>query len=313
MKPQNLTHVITAAAVVLLLTSTGSHGAPEAPPGLESLRERLTFHCSYDFGADADFARGDPQVYTFLQVDPLEFKPGLWAEHVAMEETGGRYGGALRLVERSDKWLFYRGVENIEYDEEDWNGTVSFWLRLDPDKDLFSDAHCSPIQIGDKGWNDAMLLVDFSKTPPRHLSFATFADVEVWNPEGKENSEIADEDWPFHMVKRSIFSPDKWTHVVFTFSGFNRDGTDGVGRLYIDGELEGEVSGRRQVFTWDLERVSIRMGLACTGRFDDLAIFDRALDGTEVKALYVLPGGVAELHPGESPQATVPSPRGDGR
>jgi hypothetical protein len=87
--------------------------------------------------------------------------------------------------------------------------------------------------------------------------------------------------------------------VAFTFENFNSGGEDGVATLYIDGQPQGSLRGRRQTFTWDPAKSAIMLGLSYVGLMDDLAIFDRALTAEEIKQLYALPQGVAALH--ESP------------
>ena len=101
---------------------------------------------------------------------------------------------------------------------------------------------------------------------------------------------------PFVIVKKTPFARDKWTHVVMSFSGVNTEGKDTAAKLYLDGKLQGTLKDRRQVFTWDLEKANIRLGLSYIGLFDDLAIFDRALSDEEVQKLYELPKGVGRLH-----------------
>jgi hypothetical protein len=50
-----------------------------------------------------------------------------------------------------------------------------------------------------------------------------------------------------------------------------------------------------QTFTWDLDEAIIGIGLNYVGRFDDLALFDRALTHFEIETLYQLDGGAAAL------------------
>jgi hypothetical protein len=68
-----------------------------------------------------------------------------------------------------------------------------------------------------------------------------------------------------------------------------------VARLYLDGKARGELSPRRQSFTWDPEQNAIALGLSYIGLLDELSIFDRALSGDEVGTLYGLQKGVASL------------------
>ena len=55
------------------------------------------------------------------------------------------------------------------------------------------------------------------------------------------------------------------------------------------------VTGIEEPFTWDAEG-TVRLGVNYVGRFDELALFDRALSAEEVGDLYALDGGVAALY-----------------
>ena len=241
----------------------------------------------------ANLAAGDGRIYTAPPSrDPKESKPGLNGEEVAIGSGKGRYGDALHFLKKTRNMVFFYGAKNMGYRAKDWNGTISMWLSIDPAdlKQAFSD----PVQITDKKYNDAALWVDFTKddTPP-HFRMGVFADAKVWNPEDRKPNEIPESEQPIVRVKQPPFGSDKWTHVVMTFSGFNTDGTGGTARLYINGDLQGTVKDRRQVFTWDLSKATIRVGLGYVGLLDELAVFKRALSADEVRTLYELPGGLA--------------------
>jgi hypothetical protein len=50
-------------------------------------------------------------------------------------------------------------------------------------------------------------------------------------------------------------------------------------------------------FSWDVEKVNIRLGTGqYVGLIDDLAFFNRPLSADEIRGLYALDTGVAELH-----------------
>lgn len=80
-----------------------------------------------------------------------------------------------------------------------------------------------------------------------------------------------------------------------TFSRFNMEGTDATAKLYINGELQGTVKDRRQVYTWDPAKATIRVGLGYVGLFDELAIFNRALNADDVRLLCKLPAGLTAV------------------
>jgi hypothetical protein len=276
----------------LFLVAQAVLGAEQQPE--PSLRDSLTFHASYDATADADLAKGDRRAHTSPSGDPVKGTPGMSTADIRLEKSGGRHGGALRFVNKTKTRFYYRGARNIHYAKKSWSGTVSFWLRLDPDKDL-APGFCDPIQITDKTWNKSALWVDFSKELPRTFRFGAYADFKIWNPENKKYDDIPESQRPMVVVKKPPFSRDRWTHVVLTYSKFNTSGTRGVANLYLDGKLRGAVEKHRQVFTWTPEKVAIMVGISYVGWFDDLALFDRALTAAEIKRLHALPGGVTDL------------------
>jgi len=263
--------------------------------GPKSLLDGLIFHAPFDGRADATLATGDGRIYTARPSrDPTDSKPGLNAEEVVIGSGKGRYGDALHFLKKSRKMVFFYGDKNTGYRAKDWNGSISMWLSLDPAdlKQQFSD----PVQVTDKKYNDAAFWVDFTKddTPP-HFRMGVFPDSNVWNPEALKQDKIPESELPIVRVKQQHFGRDRWTHVVMTFSGFNTDGIGGTARLYINGDLQGTVKDRRQVFTWDLSKATIRLGLGYVGLLDELTIFNRALNANEVQMLYELPTGLSGL------------------
>lgn len=216
--------------------------------------------------------------------------------HVA---GGGRYGGGLEFsVARNSVIVLFKADRNVAYRDSSWSGTVSFWLSLDPDEDLapgFSD----PLLITSRNWNDAALFVDFTRDDtPRHFRFAAFADEDVWNQPPREWEDVPISERPMIEVGDPAFARDTWTHVVMTFERFNTGGEDGTLTGYLNGERVGTLAGREQTFSWNTDEAVIALGINYVGRFDDLALFDRALTHSEVEALYRLDGGVAALDRG---------------
>jgi len=135
-----------------------------------------------------------------------------------------------------------------------------------------------------------------------------YADLDVWNPTKRRIQDIPAAERPLLTVDRPPFAKGKWTHVVFTWESFNTGRPDGVARLYLDGQPHGALTGRQQTFTWDPARSAITLGLNYVGLLDDLALFNRALTGAEVDALYRLERGVAAL--GRLPQGGRVEPAG---
>ncbi len=260
------------------------------------LGEALTFHASFDNGVDADWALGDPQLYTAPSYEEQEDAvPGIGNPSVEVVNGAGRFGHALQFHERNQHAIFYRADGNAGYASENWSGTVSFWLRLDPATDLepgFSD----PIQVTDKAYNDAAIWVDFTADDPRQFRLGVFGDVDAWNPDGLSPNEYPGFVDRLVVVDQPPFAADTWTHVVITYSGLNTP--DGAARLYLDGEPRpSAATGIDEPFTWDTGLGAIRLGVNYVGFYDEVSLFSRALTDEEVRSLHTLEEGVTELHP----------------
>ena len=289
----------TTAVVALMaigMLSLGS-GCASRNPSQQSLRSALTFYASFDHGADADFARGDSQVYhakgmneRFAGTRGMPTTP-----EIHIEAGAGRYGSGLNFTKAQAPVIFYKAPGNVAIPPQDWSGTVSFWLSTDLVHQLpwgYSD----PIQITSKAWNDAAFYTDFEKrTNGTSFRLGVCADLKVWNPNNRDWDKMVPPEKPLVLVENPPFAAGKWTHVAYTFEHFNTGKPDGVAKFYLNGELRGEVSARTQTFTWEPSKTLIMLGIGYVGRYDDLAIFDRSLSANEIKTLRDLPEGVSSL------------------
>lgn len=277
-------------AILGIASCISAHAAQPAATA-ESLGQALTFYASFDNGPDADFGRGDRRVFMAPSMKPPRIgTPGLPTNNVVSIAKGeGRVGDALRFHRKASEIVFYQAANNVAYSTSNWSGTVSFWLRLDPENDL-EPGYCDPIQITPREWNDAALWVDFSKDErPRHFRLGVFADRRVWDPTLRDLDKTPESERPMVTVTKPPFSRQHWTHVVFTFTNFNTGRKDGVATLYLEGKSQGTVSVREQTFTWEPAKTVTMIGLNYTGLFDELALFSRALTGSEVETLYKSP------------------------
>lgn len=255
------------------------------------------FHAPYDTTADAAFAKGDPRVYTAAdRAKRANATPGLPpAEDTRIVAGAGRFGGALEFRRKLKPQVFYRGGENLGYQPKNWEGSISFWLRLDPDRDL-EPGYCDPVQFVGQAWNEGNLFVEFSKDhTPRHFRFAIMAVTRFWNPQNRKWEEMPEPERPMIAVHRPPFGRDRWTHVLVTFSRINSGSPDGRGTLYLDGRKQGSFSGWNNTFNWDVSQSALTIGLAYVGLIDDLAVFNRELDDREAAAVHALPNGIASL------------------
>ena len=263
----------------------------------DALRNALTFHASFDGRTAAARAAGDASLYWAASLkERQDARPGLPPAGEVQHAIGaGRFGDALRFTQRKSPIVFFRAQHNVAYRTANWDGTVSFWLRVDPQGEL-APGFCDPVQITPRAWNDAAFFVEFEKRPDSiPFRLGVYADLDVWNPTKRKFEEIPGAERPLVTVADPPFSGARWTHVLYTFERFNTGAADGVARLYLDGELRGTLSARRQTFTWEVERAIIGLGLSYIGLLDELSIFNRTLSAEEVAALYRLESGVTGL------------------
>ncbi|CAL2078047.1 LamG-like jellyroll fold domain-containing protein [Tenacibaculum sp. 190524A05c] len=258
------------------------------------LKKALTFYASFDNGVKADFALGDAEMYTVPNRKAVDSaKVGLHKPDIKLEENKGKFGSGLVFTERSKGYIYYPSTKNIAYDSINWNGTISFWLSLDPAKDL-EPGYCDPIQITDVSYNDAAIWVDFTKENPRDFRLGVIGDRNVWNP----NPEGPDNENPIFNkrltgVKNPPFGTGQWTHILINFSGLNTK--EGKASLYMNGELKGTRENIDTPFTWELDKSNIYLGLGYIGLMDELSIYNRSLTDKEITALYQLENGVHSI------------------
>lgn len=251
----------------------------------------LTLHASFDEGFDADFAVGDRAC----RQGGVDAKPAVPTADVRLVPGAGRFGGALEFVRKNPLRPAYRDAGSLGYDPRGWSRSVSVWLRLDPDRDL-EPGYCDPVQILGDDTKQGFIFLEWSKDhSPRRFRYCIRPLFEIWNPRGVGWEEIPDADRPMVQVERAPFSRDAWTHAVFTLENVNDASRPQVGRLYLDGLLQGAVHSWDLSFGWDPARVQLVLGAAYVGQLDDLAVFDHALSDGEVAVLHGLERGVGEL------------------
>lgn len=255
------------------------------------LAKALTFHASFDRGPDADFAMGDPMLYSASVAGTTTV--GLGDPPVAIVQGNGKYGSALEMTRENSHVVLYKAQDNVTYSPTAFRGTVSLWMSLDPAE--IPGQYCDPLQVTDKKYSDACIWVDFTKNDmPSDFRLGVFGDAMEWDPDKKEGSGERFF-WRLVKVAEPPFARGRWTHVVVTWDGLN-EGQDGRARLYFDGQYQGASGRVAERFTWDISKAHIRLGTGhYVGLFDDLAFFNRALTPDEIRVLNGLSRGVAEL------------------
>ena len=291
--PKNhlFSHAAISAVVVLIFCSATVSGQQKDNARLKS---SLLLHVPFDGTFDARVATGSSKVFTAESSERKNVQEGNHRKDVTIASGKGRFGDALRFADKSEEVVFYDGA-NMGLRPENWSGTVSFWLKLDPDKDL-KPGFCDPIQITQKQWNDAALFVDFDRDLPRDFRLGVFSDYKFWNPTDTDWEKLPVTDRPMVVVKNPPFSGDAWTNVAFTFENYNASDakTAATSTLYLNGKSVGSFV-KPMRFHWDKDNTAIMLGLLYIGDFDDLTVFSKALTAEEIQQLYQLPGGGSDL------------------
>lgn len=260
-----------------------------------TLGDALLLHASFDHGLNADVAAGDAVLYHAPTGNRKDARPGLPGDNlVSLAKGEGRYGDALRFHKKT-RPLFFHGAKNLGYCTNQWSGAVSLWLRLDPDTDL-EPGYCDPLQFVGQAWEEGNLFIEFSKDhTPRHFRFAIQPVKRFWNPQNRGWEDIPEPERPMVAVHQPPFQRDRWTHVACSFGNLNSGQTNAWGKLYLDGKLQGEFTGWRGNFNWDVAQSALTLGYSYVGWLDDVAVFNRPLTDDEVRELFARPGGAAGL------------------
>lgn len=276
-------HVSLVIGIVLMLAFSTEN----------KMADDLLFYASFDNGTSADVAVGDKDIYTAdLRKNIENAKPGLLNPDVIIAKGKGLSGDALDFKKKSRMTTFFKAHKNMGYSKENWSGAISFWLQLDPEKDL-EPGYCDPIQITDVNYNDASLWVDFTKNNPRNFRLGVLGDLEVWNPKKLGPDENQDYLRRLVTVEEPPFSRGEWTHIVINFSGLNTD--SGSSELFVNGKSKGKVPTIEDPFTWNEEKANIMLGLNYIGLFDELAVFNRQLSAEEIELIFNTKEGLRSI------------------
>ncbi len=80
------------------------------------LRSALLLQAAFDGRVDADFAVGDPRVYTAPNGNRAQAVPGLPESNLVVHAVGqGRHGDALRFTRKMKPVVFFKGDKNLGY------------------------------------------------------------------------------------------------------------------------------------------------------------------------------------------------------
>ena len=219
--------------------------AEKKEPAAAWLDTALTFHASFDHGADADFGKGDRRLFTAPSLNDRKIgQPGLPENGaVSVVKGEGRFGDALQFHRAASDVVFYQVQQNLLYSKENWSGSISFWLKLDPNKDL-PPGYCDPLFITPRTFNDGALWVDFSDKSPRQFRHGAIPDRKIWDPNLQDFDKIPEAERPLVTVTQPPFSGETWTHIVIAFTDFNTGKANGWGLYnYVGNAQEWVVDG----------------------------------------------------------------------
>ena len=260
-------------------------------------KNALTFYASFDNGTTADFALGDANIYT-ANASYANSRRVLEGIQVGMNnsdhriiERKGQSGSAFEFGKKSSNVIFYKSKDNIAYDPQNWSGTISFWLSVDPSTDL--DGYTDPIQITDANYNDASIWVDFTDEDPPDFRLGVIGDKNAWTLDTLNSPFIVEFEKRLVNVETPHFTRKTWTHILITYDGLGTP--QSLASLYLNGKKKGTISGIDDPFTWELDESNIFLGLGFTGLMDELSIFNKPLTDKQAMELYQLKGGIKSI------------------
>jgi Domain of Unknown Function (DUF1080)/Concanavalin A-like lectin/glucanases superfamily len=256
------------------------------------LAASLALHAAFDAGLDADFSKGDKKCYLQQGANLIAASPN---EEVRLVPDGGKFGGALHFTKKGNTRPTFRDAGSLGYNDRRWSGSVSIWLKLNPDLDL-EPGYCDPVQIVGDDLKKGFIFLEWSKDEtPRYFRYAIRPLFHIWNPDNVQWADIPFPKRPMVQVEKAPFTRDAWTHVVFSLANVNDKSHPQIGRLHINGKLQGTIENWDLTFGWNPEKVALVLGAAYVGYLDDLAVFDEALTDGEIRILHHLTHGVRDL------------------
>lgn len=295
--------------VALLVGAMVVH-AGAAEPGAEKIQKAVTFYASFDNSLEADVAGGARRLETRFNHDKEKgkfvYEKGFDNKVFRIAKDKGIAGGALEAVDvlpRNGR-VFYPLKGNLAFKKGGWGGTLSVWIKTDPDK-LLKTRFCDPIQITQKGANNGGIWFDFNDAKPRDMRMGAFPAI----PEGQQGIKEEDPNAPMVRVPKVGFKATDWHHIAITWTNFDTGKPDAHAILYIDGKKIGDVKDRPIAMDWDVEKAGIYVAVSYIGLLDELALFNRALTGDEVGSLQKQPGLLAGLRSSRAPGGANSSSR----
>jgi hypothetical protein len=264
----------------------------------DAIRQAVALRASFDEAVRADYGRGELSLSTRFnhetEKNRFVFEKGFDTTVFRVARNAGIVGGALEardLLPRNGR-IFFPAQGNIAYRRGGWAGSVSVWLKTDPNT-MFKSGFCDPVQITERGASNGAIWVDFNNAKPRDMRMGAFPAV----PGGGKALAESDSAAPIIWLKGVGFKASEWHHVVMTWTGFDTGRSDARAALYVDGKPIGELKDREIAMEWDLDKTGIYIAVGYIGLLDELAVFNRALTPAEITLLFRQPGLLANRVP----------------
>jgi hypothetical protein len=239
------------------------------------LRDHTCLYASFDDGPNADKSRGSNIASMNDSV-------------VRYDENAGRFGGGLVFAARDHGWdedeCTFSARDNFPYSESTFEGTISFWLKGDPDADLNPEYPVDPFHIS-RHAADGSFYLDLTKPndwrygSPRKLRFGLYNDSPEQDMfKGGQLIVVGDLGW----------NDGNWHHLAATFQNANSGQPNAHAVIYIDGKPRGSMSNYEHRLTWNLDNLTLGLGQRYVGNIDELLILDKAINVDVVEQLNAL-------------------------
>lgn len=240
------------------------------------LSRHTCLHATFNSGTNADISRGDGRATVHPDV-------------VRHDPEAGRAGGAMVFAARDHGWaedeFTFPARDNFPYSESSFEGTISMWLRGDPDADLNDEYPVDPFHISRHAADGSFYLDltrpnDWRYGSPRKLRFGIYGDSPAQDMFiGGQLLVVGDLGW----------NDGQWHHVVATWQNANSGRADGRAAVYIDGVCRATMDGYRHDLTWDVDSLTIGLGQRYVGAIDELLVLDVSIDDGQVAELFARP------------------------
>jgi hypothetical protein len=166
------------------------------------LSQALTLHASFDTVLEANFARGDKTCYVQQGKTLVTAAP---TSEVRLEPEAGCFGGALHFTKKNNFRPVFKDAGVLGYNDQNWNASVSVWLRVTPDEDL-EPGYCDPVQIVGDDARKGFVFLEWSKDEtPRYFRYAIRPLFHIWNPDNVQWADIPFNKRPMVQVERPPF------------------------------------------------------------------------------------------------------------